>query len=251
VDFWGRQWRPRSAENVLDEIAWLIDRYNIRSIYFFDDNFTINRKRAVDICQGIICRGWNLKWACCSHVKNIKKELLDKMKKSGCVAVDFGVESGSNKILENINKKQTKSDIEKAFEMVHQAGILPRAYLMVGSPGEDESTIDETVQLIEQIKPASSLGANLLWLLPGTRIYKDAVAKGLVSEDFWLNSDDVPFNLQEHSLQELESLRRRLMFGIARKKGGTEAMIGYLLKRIYYKHAFLSRVRSLVPRRFR
>jgi len=214
-------------------------------------NFTVNRDRAIDICNGIISREWRLKWACCSHVKTVNKGLLDIMKESGCVAIDFGVESGSNKILENINKKQTTNDIEKAFRLVHQAGILPRAYLMVGSPGEDESTIDETVCLIEKIKPASSIGANLLWLLPGTRIYKDAVTKEFIRDDFWLTSDDVPFNLQEHSLKKLKTLRKRLMFGIASKKGGIKAMIGYLLKRIYYKYPLLSRVRSLVPKIFR
>lgn len=166
--------RPRSAENVLNEIEWLIDRHNIRSIYFFDDNFTVNRERAIDICNAIISRQWKLKWACCSHVKTVNKELLDAMKKNGCVAIDFGVESESNKILENINKKQTSLDIEKAFDLIHKAGISPRAYLMVGSPGEDVATIDQTVQLISRIKPASSTGTNLLWLLPGTRIYEDA-----------------------------------------------------------------------------
>ena len=251
VRFWGRQWRPRAAQNVLNEIEWLIDRHNIRSTYFFDDNFTVNRERAIDICNGIISRQWKLKWACCSHVKTVNKELLEVMKASGCVAIDFGVESGSNKILENINQKQTSLDIEKAFDLVHKAGISPRAYLMVGSPGEDVATIDQTVQLISRIKPASSTGASLLWLLPGTKIYEDALASGHISEDFWLDSDEVPFNQQEHSLQELESLRKRLMLGIVRAKGKISLRVTYNLKRIYYKYPGLSIFRSWVPKRFR
>lgn len=251
VRFWGRKWRYRSPENVLEEIAWLVDEHGIASIYFYDDNFPVNSNRAIAICEGIIRNRWNLKWACCSHVKMINEKLLKAMKASGCVTIAFGVESGSNKILKNINKQQTRRDIEKAFSLVHEYGILPTAYLMVGSPGEDKSTIDETIELIDRIKPCSSIGSTILWLLPGTTVYNDAVANGYIADDFWLESDEVPYNLQEYSLKELEELRKRLMFGIARKKGGIDAMIAYLLKRIYYKYPSLSRARSLVPRRYR
>ena len=251
VRFWGRRWRFRSSKNVLEEIEWLVEDFGVRSLFFFDDNFPVNKERAIDICEGIINKGWELKWACCSHVNMMNRELLSVMKASGCVSIDFGVESGSNKILKNINKRQTRADIENTFSLVHEAGILPRAYLMVGCPGEDESTIDETIDLIACIKPRSSIGASILWLLPGTAIYEAAVRNGHISEDFWLKSDEVPFNLQEHSLKKLEALRRRLMLGIAKKKGGLSPRVAYYLKSIYYKYPSLSVFRSLVPRQFR
>ena len=181
----------------------------------------------------------------------VNRELLEVMKASGCVTIDFGVESGSDKILKNVNKRQTREDIEKAFDLVHKAGILPRAYLMVGCPGEDESTIDETIELIDRIKPRSSIGASILWLLPGTAVYEDAVKNGYISEDFWLESDESPYNLQEHSLEKLETLRRRLLLGIAGKKHGLSPRIAYYLKTAYYNYPFLSIFRSLVPGRFR
>jgi len=251
VQFWGRRWRFRSPENVLEEIGWLVENLRVRSIYFFDDNFPANKKRAIAICEGIIKNGWDLQWACCSHVKMMNRELLEVMKASGCVTIDFGVESGSDKILKNTNKRQTRKDIEKAFDLIHKIGILPRAYLMVGCPGEDESTIDETIDLIGRIKPRSSIGANILWLLPGTAFYEDAVKNGYISKDYWLESSEVPYNLQEHSLEELKALRRRLMFGIARKKGGLSPLVTYYLKIMYYKYPFLSIFRSLVPRKLR
>jgi len=68
----------------------------------------------------------------------VNAELLESMKKSGCVSIDFGVESGSDLILRNIHKNQTRGDIERAFNLVHQAGIKPRAYLMVGNKGETQ-----------------------------------------------------------------------------------------------------------------
>lgn len=250
VRFWGRRWWSRSPENVLAEIKWLVEKFGIRSIFFYDDNFPVNKKRVIAICEGIRNNDWNLKWSCCSNVKMLNSDLLEVMKDSGCVSIDFGVESGSNKILKNINKQQTSKDIIKAFDLVHEAGILPRAYLMVGCPGEDESTIDETIELVGRIKPLS-LGANILWLLPGTAVYEDAVKNGFISEDYWLKFDEVPYNLQEHSLKRLETLRTRLMVGIGRAKGGINSRIAYLLKVLYYKYPFLSIFRSLVPRQFR
>jgi hypothetical protein len=96
-----------------------------------------------------------------------------------------------------------------------------------------------------------SLGANILWLLPGTRVYQSAVKNGFINEDQWLEFDDVPFNLQEHSMAKLVELRTRLLKGIANKKGGITPKITYHLKDLYYKYQFLSVFRSMVPKQFR
>lgn len=251
VNFWGKRWRYRSATNVLDEIEILVRDLGAKSLYIFDDNFTVNKQRVIDICEGILERRLGIKWSCCSHVKMINSEILALMKKSGCVSIDFGVESGSDKILRNINKHQTRKDIEEAFTLVHSLGIKPRSYLMVGNMGEDESTINETIELIGHIKPWSSIGATILWLLPGTTVYNEAVKNGFMSEDYWLKSDDIPYNLQEYTYEELFRLRQRLMIGIAKNRGGISPLINYYLKNIFYKYPFLAFFRSLIPNKFR
>jgi len=247
VNFWGKKWRRRSAQNVLDEIEHLVRDMGARSIFMFDDNFPVNRKRAIDICNGIIERKLDIQWSCCSHVKMVNEELLAIMKESGGVSIDFGVESGSNTILRNINKNQTRDDIERAFALVHRAGIKPRAYLMVGNKGESLETIDETIGMIGTIKPHSSIGASILWLLPGTDVFRDAVNRGYIDDHYWLTTDDVPYNLQEYSYEQLFTLRQRLMRGIARKKGGIAPIVSFYLKSIYYRYPFLSRLRSFIP----
>ena len=247
VNFWGKKWRHRSAQNVVDEIEHLVKKMGARSIYIFDDNFPVNKQRAMDICRGIVERKLNIQWACCSHVKMVNEELLNTMKISGCVSIDFGVESGSNLILKNINKKQTRGDIERAFALAHQAGIKPRAYLMLGNKGETIETIDETIEMAGIIKPHSSIGASILWLLPGTQVYNEARENGFINDDYWLNSDDVPYNLQEYAYGELFNLRQRLMLGLAKQKGGIAPILSFWLKSVYYRFPFLSRWRSLIP----
>jgi anaerobic magnesium-protoporphyrin IX monomethyl ester cyclase len=211
----------------------------------------VNKKRAIDICQGIIDRKLDIQWACCSHVKMINEELLSAMKASGCVGIDFGVESGSDIILKNINKNQNRKDIERAFSLVHRAGIKPRAYLMVGNKGETLGTIDETIEMTGIINPHSSIGATMLWLLPGTRVFDEARENGFIDDGYWLRSDDVPYNLQEYSYRELFGLRQRLMRGIAKQKSGITPMVSFYLKSVFYRYPVLSFMRSLIPDRLR
>lgn len=249
VRFWGSTWRFRSPENILAEIKWLVEKHAVRSLFFFDDNFPVNKNRVIAICEGIIRNKWNLKWACCSHVKMINHEILKIMKASGCVAIDFGVESGDNNILININKCQNCEDIKRAFSLTNEAGISPQAYLMVGNPGETQLSVDNTIELMKHIKPRMC-GTNILWLLPGTKVYDDAVKNGFIDDNYWLENNDVPYNLQEYSLHDLAILRQRLMMGIA-EKNGINMRINNFLKCLYYRHPFLSRFRSLVPKAFR
>lgn len=251
VKYWGRKWRFRSADNILDEMQWLVKEMGVRSVHFFDDNFMVLKQRVFDICEGMREMGLNIKWSCSGHVKNVGSEMLREMKATGCVSIDFGVESGSNTILRNINKQQTREDIERAFRLAHEAGILPRAYLMVGNKGEDESTIDETIELVGRIKPWSSVGAALLLVLPGTPVYEDAVRDGYIDDEYWLRSDDVLYDLREHSMKELVHLRNRLMLGIANNKGGLLPKLTYHMRKIYYNYPSISFLRKFVPNALR
>jgi anaerobic magnesium-protoporphyrin IX monomethyl ester cyclase len=251
INFWGNCWRKRSADDVLDEIKWLIEKYNIKSIYFFDDNFPVDKNRVRAICRGIIDNNWKIKWACCSHIKLLNRELLEEMKESGCISIDFGVESGSDLILKNINKKQTRNDIINIFKIMNELNMTFRTYLMVGNKGESLSTINETIEMFKFFKYKSSIGASILWLLPGTEVYSEAKNNKYINDDYWMESDDIPYNLQEHSLEELKYFRDRLMVGIARNQKTISSFVRYYLKKFYYKYSFLSNLRSLIPKKLR
>ena len=242
--FWKQKWRPRSAKNVLDEIEWLYKDYRVKNFIFFDDNFTVRKARAIEICQGIIERNLNINWVAESHVTHINKELLSWMKKSGCYRIDYGVESGSPKILRNIKKGQTVEQIEKAFKLSHDVGIRPRAYLMVGNPGEDEVTINETIQLMKKIEPYDAPSGQILWVLPDTEIYELAKSKGLISDEHWLQSDSMVYYTGEHDIETLKLLREQMMKELAQNEGTLSAYGEYLIRKVYYKYPVLQKLRK-------
>lgn len=242
--FWDRKWRYRSAVNVLDEIEWLFRKHSVKAFMFFDDNFSVRKERAIEICEGILERGMNITWVACSHVNQVDKELLSWMKRAGCYRIDYGIESGSPEILRNIRKGQTVEQIEEAFRLTHQAGIMPRAYLMVGNPGENEKTIQQTVELIEKIKPYGSTSGQILWLLPDTEVYELARSQGIVSDEFWLENDSMVYYTGENSERELKALRSQLMRGVARNEGGFKSYGGYFVREVYYKYPILQKLRK-------
>lgn len=246
--FWERKWRYRSAENVLDEIEMLYRDYGVKGYMFFDDNFAINKERAIKICEGIIERAMNIRFVICSHVNQINEEVLKWMKKAGCYRIDFGVESGSPKMLKNIKKGQTVEQIRRAFKMTHAAGINPRAYLMVGNPGEDETTIQETVDLMKEIKPFGTTSGQILWVLPDTELYELAKSQGIVNDDFWLKDNTLIYYTSEKTPDELRKLRDQLMRGLAANEGTIKSQLDYIMKKFYYKYPVSQKFRKVAER---
>jgi anaerobic magnesium-protoporphyrin IX monomethyl ester cyclase len=242
-NFWKRKWRARSPGNVLGEIEWLYHDYNVHNFAFFDDNFTVNKTRAIEICRGILDRHLKINWVASSHVNHIDEELLQWMSKSGCFRIDFGIESGSPKILKNIKKGQTAAQIEKTFSLVHNAGIKPRAYLLIGCPGETEETVDETIKLMKKIRPYYSRTAEILIVFPGTQLCETAKQQGLLNDNYWLQTNETLHYTAEHSYEALKILKEHLMKGMAKNEGTFKAMIEYWARRVYYNHDILQKLR--------
>jgi radical SAM superfamily enzyme YgiQ (UPF0313 family) len=242
--FWKRRWRPRSPENVLGELSFLYHEHNVRNFSFFDDNFMVKKERAIDICKGIIARKLDIRWVASSHVAHIDEDLLEWMRKSGCFRIDFGIESGSPKVLHHMKKGQTVAQIERTFGLVHASGIHPRAYLIVGCPGETKETIDETLSLMKKIRPYDSRTAEIILVFPGTQLYESALTQGMMTEDDWARTDETPHYTCEHTFEELKVLKDRLMKGMARNKGTALAAFEYLARKAYYRYPSLQKLRK-------
>ena len=124
---WKRKVRYRSAENILAEIDFLVKEYKIKEILFYDDHFVLDKKRLKKICEGLIKRKCDLTWCCLSRTDCMDLETAKLMKKSGCHMISFGVESGSQKILDNMEKNVKVEDIIKTFEICRKARINTKA----------------------------------------------------------------------------------------------------------------------------
>jgi len=212
--FWGYKYRWRSAENVLDEIGELIDKWGIREIQFEDDNITANKARAKKIFQGIIERGYKISFNLPNGVAvwTLDEELIDLMKRAGCYELTLAFESGSQYVLDNIIKKPL--NLERAKEitkLVHKAGIRTNAFYIFGFPGETMEHIKETFRFAREVKTHTAYFfiANPL---PGTELYERARAEGILPDDF--NFENLTFTRyifkpKYHNPREIELLAGR------------------------------------------
>jgi radical SAM superfamily enzyme YgiQ (UPF0313 family) len=183
--FWGRQVRFHSADYFVEQLS-LLARQGIRVFYVSDDTFTINAKRVIDICQKMIEAKLDVQWAAISRVDMINADILYWMRKAGCIQISYGVESGSERIRKLLGKHIHQQQICRAFELTQQHGIMARAYFIYGCPQESWQTIEQTIELMNAIKPLSVI-FYILALFPGTALYDDYKKRENVSDDIWLN----------------------------------------------------------------
>jgi len=137
---------------------------------FYDDSFTLDMDRAYEICDEIIRRKLNIIWSCETRVNLVEEKLLKKMKQSGCYSISYGLESGSQEILDVIDKGTTLEQAEEAVRYTHEAGIHAIGYFMIGSPGETPDTIHETIRFAKKLK-VDYAQFSITTPFPGTRLY--------------------------------------------------------------------------------
>ncbi len=207
-------WAFRSPANVVDELEWLVTEKNLGHVYFSDDLFTLNQQRTVAICKEILARGLRIPWMAETRVDCVSKEMLAWMRKAGCYRVYYGVESGSPRILKNINKGFSVEQVRQAFAMTHAAGLEPCCFLMIGNPGESPETIMETIELVLAIRPATLPVMGITTLLPGTEQYSLAQKQRLIDDSYWLSDSPPPLYTGEHSVDDLIYLQMLLTKGI-------------------------------------
>lgn len=201
--FWGKKWRFRSAENVVDEIEFYYHKFGFRYFNFADDAFTIIPKRAIKICKEIIKRDLNIYFDCTTRADRITDDLVIWLKKAGCLFVAIGVESGSKKILRTINKNESPKQVIKAFSILKRKNLNAYPLLMVGNPRETDETIKKTISLLKIIKPYQ-LTISLTMVFPGSDLYKLTKKQGFIDDDYWLTAKPPPFYTFENSSKVLK-----------------------------------------------
>jgi radical SAM superfamily enzyme YgiQ (UPF0313 family) len=190
----GLKIRSRSAENVVDEVELVMEAYPfLKGIYFYDDHFTLNRKTAMGICEGIKARGIDMQWGCYGRVDSIDRELVREMKSAGCRMISFGVESGSLRMLRRMGKKTTPEMIKRAIATAKAEGLITKASFIFGYPSESLIDIIRTFRLIKEAKlePYELARSYYLLLFPGTEIYEE-VRHTLPDGFNWVDEFDLP-----------------------------------------------------------
>ena len=178
--------RFRSIGNIIQEVETLIKRYGIGGIGFSDELVVINKDRMYELCEKIEPLG--IKWSCQGRSNLVDFELLKRMKETGCVAVGYGVESGSQVILNNMRKQITVQQSSQAIEDTIKLGMYPIVQLMYGYPGENKDTLRETEQFLTNLPYVSRATLSITTPLPGNELWDYAISRGLIkNKEQYLN----------------------------------------------------------------
>ncbi|MFC1888454.1 B12-binding domain-containing radical SAM protein [Thermodesulfobacteriota bacterium] len=176
----GNKIRRRSVDNVMEEIRALKKNYNIDALWFLDDTLTQKPERTIELARAFQKANLKIKWNCQGHVKKMSLNLFKEMKNSECVQVEFGIESGSPRILEVLRKEITIEDIIKCFSFAKEVGMRTLANIMIGNPTETEKDIEMTYHLAKKIKP-DHVVVSFTTPLPGSELYEWSLKEGFLN----------------------------------------------------------------------
>jgi radical SAM superfamily enzyme YgiQ (UPF0313 family) len=209
----GYKVRYRSADNIIAEIVHMRNSYAIDSVYFYDDTFTLNKKLVMEFCSKLIQLDWKgFKWGGQARVDTVDEEVLSIMKKAGCVQLDFGVESGSPKVLQTLRKDTDIDKVRHAFALCHKVKINTFGSFMIGVPGETCEDILLTHKLIKEIKPDYA-EFYFATPYPGTEFYdiarKENALDLTISYNNWIHSKQTDMPIVEFSIPKEELVRYR------------------------------------------
>ena len=189
----GKKFRAHSAKYVLDHIQYVVDKFNVKNIFFEDDNLTLDINRFEAICDGIVERKIKIGWETPNGVRAdcLNLELLKKMKRSGAKSIFVGVESGDQQILDNIICKNL--DLKRVVQFAKDAkeiGLKTGAFYIIGFPGETKENMQRTVDFALELKRDYDVGMHLFMATPsyGTRLYEDCKVKGFIQQDLTWNA---------------------------------------------------------------
>ncbi len=185
-NIFGSRYRYRSARNVVDEIEYLQERYNVKEIHILDDGFTILPERVLEICDEIEKRKIEILLDCANGIRanTVNEKLLARMKDIGFYKIAFGIESGDSSILKNIKKGITLEQVQNAVKISKKVGLEVWGFFMIGLPGESRDSIEKTVKLAIDLD-LDMAKFYITTPLPGTALFEDWKSKGYIKDFDW------------------------------------------------------------------
>jgi len=204
------KYRSRSPENVLREIDWIVDNISPSHIQIMDDSFTIQRERAIKILDGLIEKNYPIRFKVRSRVSAVDAELLRKMKQAGINTVVYGLESGSQYMLDCFNKRTSVEQNLAACRMTRKAGLSCLGDMILFYPGENRQTLKETEQFIKTARP-TAVKFYVLTPLPQTKVYEEAKKNGSLVGDWGIGKETPWVKLKEfRNRREMEKIAKKM-----------------------------------------
>lgn len=179
----GKKVRLREVDKVIEEIRHLIQEQGTDYIYFVDDIFNYPPSFAEKLCRRIAEEKLKVKWSAFVNPGFLSENLLKWMKEAGCVGVEFGTDSGSDRMLKNYMKSFTKEEVIQASYLCLKLNVNHCHYILFGGPGEDEKTIEESFQLMDQLNPTAVIAMLGIRIYPGTELEQISLSQGVIEKD--------------------------------------------------------------------
>ncbi len=202
----GKTHRYNSTENIIKEIKELITKYNADSIQFYDETFTANKKRIIELCDEMTNQKFDIEWSCFTRVNLVDEELLKKMKDAGCYLIFFGLESGVQRLLNLIKKDITLEQQKKAVDLCKKVGIETWGSFILALPTETKEDSEKTIQQAIDID-LDYVQFPICTPFPGTELHKICKKEGKILKDDWDNFttwDEIVYVPEGRSVEEIK-----------------------------------------------
>lgn len=226
----GKNFRAHSAQRVVEEMAKCQD-LGIKEIFIYDDTFGVDQQRVLDICHLLKEKNIKIAWDIRTRVNTVDEEVLTALKEAGCQRIHYGVEAGTQKILDVLKKGITLKMVKQAFAWTKKIGIQTAAYFMIGSPTETKEDILKTIKLIKELDPDYAQIA-ITTPFPATELYQLALTEKIIDHDVWQEFAQNPQTSFVPPIWEKEISREELFNLLKKAYQSFYLRPGYILKKI-------------------
>jgi radical SAM superfamily enzyme YgiQ (UPF0313 family) len=227
----GARYRYFSEDYIFELISHLCRKYSIQHLVFADDQFAASKARLIRLCEKMAAGNLKIRWNCDARVDSVDPELLKLMKRAGCWMISFGIESGSQKMLDDLHKGFDLEQAERAVRWTKEAGLRAKGLFMIGYPGETEETLHQTLSLLLRL-PLDEMNLSILTPYPGTEIYRQAKSSNEFVED-WSRMNAMNCLLLPPALSSAGTLEKeyaRIIREFYMRPGITFSYLGLLIR---------------------
>lgn len=182
--YYGAKLRRRSPQRIVDEMEWAGKQFGVRDFLIWSESFTNDQDYAIETAEEILRRGLDISWVCNSRVDTVSPKLLRTIKRAGCWMIGFGIESGSQEILNSVRKGTTIADAVRSVRMAHEVGLEVTGHCILGFPGETEATMQQTIDFAKFLK-LEYVQFYCAVAFPGSSLYDRCQESGWLDESDW------------------------------------------------------------------